>query len=275
MTADAADNVGVAGVQFLLDGANLGAEDTAAPYTVSWNSTTVADGSHTLLARARDAAGNVATSAPITVTVANSQSAGLVAAWSFDEASGSLANDSSGNGNTATLLNGVARTPGTSGGGLTFDGDRRLPERSQLAIARHLRNRLDAADVDQAAGRGGDSVVLSKSWGSTMTSPYYQYGLELVGGTVPHLLIGTSSGLLVASMESALAINQWSDLAISFDGVQVQFYVERRAGQGRDLAGFDHRTRHGPTCRRRCHAGAVLQGLARRGADLPPRADDG
>ena len=33
VTANASDNVGVAGVQFLLDGANLGAEDTTAPYS--------------------------------------------------------------------------------------------------------------------------------------------------------------------------------------------------------------------------------------------------
>jgi len=70
VSATASDNVGVAGVQFQLDGANLGAEDTTAPYSVSWNSTTVANGSHTLSAIARDAAGNKAT-ATITVTVNN------------------------------------------------------------------------------------------------------------------------------------------------------------------------------------------------------------
>src|SRR5206468_3434769 len=46
VTANASDNVGVAGVQFLLDGANLGAEDTAAPYSVSWSTTTATNGSH-------------------------------------------------------------------------------------------------------------------------------------------------------------------------------------------------------------------------------------
>src|SRR5262249_49368015 len=66
VTADAADDVGVIGVQFLLDGANLGTEDTSAPYSVSWDSSTVATGSHTLLARARDAAGHVTTSSPVT-----------------------------------------------------------------------------------------------------------------------------------------------------------------------------------------------------------------
>ena len=71
MTANASDNVGVTGVQFRLDGANLGAEDTAAPYSISWNTTLVTSGSHTLTAVARDAAGNTATSGPVTVTVTN------------------------------------------------------------------------------------------------------------------------------------------------------------------------------------------------------------
>src|SRR2546423_1637101 len=70
--ASASDNVGVMGVQFFRDGTALGAEDTTAPYSVSWNTTTVSDGSHTLTAVARDAAGNRSpVSAPVTVTVSN------------------------------------------------------------------------------------------------------------------------------------------------------------------------------------------------------------
>src|SRR5438034_1277182 len=71
VSAAAADNVGVVGVQFKLDGANLGAEDLVAPYSVSWNTTTVPNGAHTLKASARDAAGNATTSASISVIVAN------------------------------------------------------------------------------------------------------------------------------------------------------------------------------------------------------------
>ena len=71
VSATASDNVGVAGVQFLLDGAALGAEDTASPYSVSWSTTGTSNGSHTLTATARDAAGNRKTSAPVTVTVSN------------------------------------------------------------------------------------------------------------------------------------------------------------------------------------------------------------
>jgi predicted amidohydrolase len=71
VTAAAADNVGVASVTFLVDGAPLAPDDTIAPYEVSWDTRTVANGSHTLIARASDAAGNVA-SASVTVTVSNS-----------------------------------------------------------------------------------------------------------------------------------------------------------------------------------------------------------
>ena len=71
LTATASDNVGVAGVQFLLDNNPLGAEDTTSPYSISWDTTTTANGTHTLTARARDISGNTALSAPVTVSVAN------------------------------------------------------------------------------------------------------------------------------------------------------------------------------------------------------------
>ena len=58
-------------MQFKLDGANLGADDTTAPYSVTWNSTTATNGSHTLTEVARDTAGNMATSAGVSVTVNN------------------------------------------------------------------------------------------------------------------------------------------------------------------------------------------------------------
>src|SRR5262249_22659939 len=48
VSATASDNVGVVGVQFILDGANLGGEDTTAPYSVSWNTTTAGNSTHQL-----------------------------------------------------------------------------------------------------------------------------------------------------------------------------------------------------------------------------------
>ncbi|CAM5399753.1 Ig-like domain-containing protein [Leifsonia shinshuensis] len=71
VAASASDNVAVASVQFLLDGAPLGAPVTASPYSVQWDTTTAAAGGHTLGAVATDTSGNHGTAAPIPVTVQN------------------------------------------------------------------------------------------------------------------------------------------------------------------------------------------------------------
>src|SRR5438132_30793 len=71
VSASATDNVGIVGVQFKLDSVNLGAEVTAAPYTISWPTTTATNAAHGLTAVARDAAGNTAASAAVSVTVDN------------------------------------------------------------------------------------------------------------------------------------------------------------------------------------------------------------
>jgi len=47
---------------------------------------------------------------------------GLVAYWKFDEGNGTTASDSSGNGNTGTLINGPLWTAGKVGNALYFDG---------------------------------------------------------------------------------------------------------------------------------------------------------
>jgi hypothetical protein len=77
VSADASDNLGVAGVTFMLDGASIAAEDTTAPYSINWDSTTASNGPHTLTAVARDAAGNTTTSAPVGITVGNAAPASI------------------------------------------------------------------------------------------------------------------------------------------------------------------------------------------------------
>lgn len=69
--ARAFDNKAVTGVQFQVDGVDIGSQDTSAPYTVDWDSTSVADGPHIVTAVARDAAGNTTTSDPIEVATLN------------------------------------------------------------------------------------------------------------------------------------------------------------------------------------------------------------
>ena len=110
------------------------------------------------------------------------------------------------------------------GTGLSFDG-----ANDNLTVANSTSLNISGSALTLSmwinpATITGDSVVLGKFWNAGMTSPYYQYGLELSGGR-PHLYIGTATGLAGAFMDTALAANQWSHLAIVFNGLQAQFYV--------------------------------------------------
>jgi hypothetical protein len=62
ISANATDNVGIASVQFTLNGVNLGAPDTVAPYAINWTTAGAVKGSYEVRAIARDGAGNVTTS---------------------------------------------------------------------------------------------------------------------------------------------------------------------------------------------------------------------
>jgi trimeric autotransporter adhesin len=70
ISASASDNVGVTRVEFFVDGV-LVASDASSPYSASWNTTTVANASHSLTARAFDAANNQTLSGAVSVTVNN------------------------------------------------------------------------------------------------------------------------------------------------------------------------------------------------------------
>jgi hypothetical protein len=78
VAASASDNVGVTSVQLKLDGANLGSAFTSTPYSGTLDTTTIANGSHTLTATGRDAAGNQATATSVTMTVNNATTTKLV-----------------------------------------------------------------------------------------------------------------------------------------------------------------------------------------------------
>ena len=70
-TAMAAGTYTVTSVQFKVDGVAVGAADTTAPYSYSWDSSSVADGSHMVSATVTDSVGQMATSTSVTLMVSN------------------------------------------------------------------------------------------------------------------------------------------------------------------------------------------------------------
>ena len=105
VSASASDNVGVTRVTWLVDGMQV-ASDTTAPWSQPWDSTTVADGGHSVAATAHDAAGNTRTSASVSFRVANAGSPPgddpVIAA------AGDIASSGSGDEATAQVLDAIA-----------------------------------------------------------------------------------------------------------------------------------------------------------------------
>ena len=229
VSATATDDVAVADVDFLLDGVSMGVDPTA-PYSVQWDTTTTSNGLHSLSARARDTSGNFGvTSGVVSVMVSNSAPppppSGLAAGWNFDESAGASAADVTSNGNTATL-NGASWTAWQVRRWHQAERLGPVLVGGELRLDQHLGQRDDVLGLAQPGiSTGGDRVVFGKFYNTGMTSPFYQYGLEMRGtANTPVFAIGTTSGLRESTMSTGLTAGQWTHLAVVFNGSQVQFY---------------------------------------------------
>jgi hypothetical protein len=218
VSADATDNVGVVGVQFLLEGNPLGSEDLAAPYSIQWDTSQVQNGQHTLSARARDAAGNTALASAVVVSTSNTQPTALMAAYAFNEGSGTIVNDSSGNAAAGTIQGATWTAQGKYGSGLSFNGT------SNWVTVN------DSNALDLTAGMTLEAwvypTVPPSGWRTIMHKEVDRY----------YLMAGSSSGAPAAGgtfatgnanvyAPSALAVNAWNHLAVTYDSARVRIYA--------------------------------------------------
>ena len=220
ISAGAADDVEVTGVQFLLDGAALGAEDTTAPYSLMWSTTSAPNGLHALSARARDAAGNQTTSALVSVTVSNTAPPGLVASLGFNEGSGATVLDTSGRSNHGTITNATWSAAGKFGAALSFNGTSSwvtVPDASTLDLTNGMT--LEAW-VKPTALSGWRTTLLKESAGGLA------YGLYANDNTPnPAITVQIAGVDRSAVGTSQLPVNTWTHLAATYDGAQVRLYV--------------------------------------------------
>jgi hypothetical protein len=220
ISANASDNVGVVGVQFQVDGVNLGSQDTTSPYSISWSSTSVANGSHTLSAIASDAAGNKST-ATVTVNVSNSTttSNGLVAAYGFNEGSGTTVKDSSGNNNTGTISNATWAT-GRYGKALSFNGTNSWVTVQNSASLNLTGPMTLEAWIETSASPTDWQALIFKEMPSDTAYYLYRSGYSdaPVGG-----MYSSGEQSIVAS--NNLTLNTWMHLAFTYDGSTERLYV--------------------------------------------------
>ncbi len=219
IAADSAGTASVAGVQFKVDGTNVGAEVTSIPYSISWDTTTVPDGRHDLSASARDPTSNQAVCGPVTVTVVNGAptlTTGLVAAYGFNEGGGTTLGDSSGHGHLGAL-SGPAWTAGKFGSALSFDGINdfvTIADSSLLDVT--TRMTLEAWVYPRTVS-SWRTIFLKEQPGNLV---YALYGNT--GTNRPAVQIDVAGGDVRATTQ--LAANTWTHLAATYDGAMLRFY---------------------------------------------------
>ena len=211
VTADATDAGGVAGVQFLLDGVNLGVEDSTAPYAIAWDTATATTGNHTLAAVARDAAGNTTRTADVPVTVARGETGrpGLVLALGFNENAGSTAADASGRNNHASL-GGATWVAGKHGAGLSFDGTASLVTVANSAGLNPTGALTLEAWIKPTTLNGWRTVLMKEAAGDLI---YTLYAYD--NAPRPAVYIHTTTELSIPGT-AAPPLNAWTHLAATY-----------------------------------------------------------
>jgi len=235
LTATATDNVGVVGVRFYVDGVAIGAEDTTDPYSVTWDSSMVANGTHVITAKARDAAGNIGTSSGVTVTTSNTNTR-LVAAFGFNEGTGTTVNSTVG-GMTGTI-SGATWTTGKYGGALSFDGVNDWVTVADSAGLDLTTGMTLEAWVQPSAINSWETVMLKED-GSELAYALYgdNNGNDTGGPRRPGAWIHEGSTSYSTIGNSQLVVGQWAHLAATYDGSSLRLYVNGVLASTTSVAG--------------------------------------
>ena len=150
----------------------------------------------------------------LSVALTGTTKAELVGWWRFDEGSGTVANDSSGNGNDGTFNGDPQWAVGMLGGALEFDGTDdyvEVPDNESL----HLWERFTlAAWIYQM--ESNSSRIIDKIGAGTANGPHLD--------THPGTTLRSCSGTCISTADYTL--EEWHHVAVTFDDGDVRLYVD-------------------------------------------------
>ena len=180
--------------------------------------------------RARDAAGNLSGNSSIATATTDGgvPASGLVAAYGFNEGTGAISSDASGNSNTATLNTATWRTQGKFGNALSFNGTSKVtvPDAPSLDLTTGMT--LEAWVYPTVAGGGEWPTIMMKEAppGLPYTFAYVLYGKvwSPTGPVRPGMRTFTTAGQAVSG-GSVLPANTWSHFAGTYDGTTLRVYI--------------------------------------------------
>jgi len=155
-----------------------------------------------------------------TTTTTGTSNTGLVAAYGFDEVSGTTVADASGKGNLGTISNATRITNGHSGKALSFNGTNAwvtVKDSASLDLSTSMT--LEAWVYPTSLTTGGKTVIAK----------------ELSGGAVYNLYANEDANVPISSFNDGnyqvisgpnqLRVNQWAHLVSTYDGQYQRLYV--------------------------------------------------
>jgi hypothetical protein len=148
--------------------------------------------------------------------------AGNVGYWNFDESSGTVAHDSSGNGNDGTLQNGPIWVDGKYGRALSFGGSStyvQVPDSSSLDVTAQVTVEAWVNLSAYVDSRTGVSHLVSRS--DSSGGPLY------VLATFANGKVNYDTGPFTGyhSSVATLPLNSWTHLAMTYNGASVYLYI--------------------------------------------------
>ena len=173
------------------------------------------------LVQAEDPTGNLSPSSNQATAIVTPPPTGLVAAYSFNEGTGTTVLDASGNGNTGTLTSTTWTNTGKYGNALSFNGSTSwvtVPDSASL----HLTNKmtLEAWVNPNLLNGAWRTVMIKQQTGAGVAYSLYEDTDQHVPVTQAY-----TTGENDAYGTALLALNIWTHLTATYDGSTLKLYV--------------------------------------------------
>jgi beta-glucanase (GH16 family)/uncharacterized membrane protein len=175
----------------------------------------------------------VVTAALLTFTVARAALAqtGPIAAYGFNEGSGTTTADASGNGNTGTISGATWNSAGRFGSALSFNGTTNwvtIPDAASLDLTTGM---TIEAWVRPASSSGYRAVLMKERTAGVS----YAFGTDGSGNAIGFLHPAGGSDIGITG--TSIPLNTWTHLAATYDGATFRVYVNGVQAVSRALTG--------------------------------------